>query len=151
MALVVLAVILTLSSCRPQGLSKQELISQGDQVCKATSEELNPLFAKLFPTGNETPAASDAAPTMKKAAELVRKEAESIKSLGPSEGSETEFAAIVRALERSARLTEESAQIASQGDTDGYLEKLQEANIADQDARDLMVEFGFEDCAGATL
>lgn len=139
-----------LSACQPQGLSKQELIARGDRICKQTAEKLGPLFAGLFPTGNETPAASEAAGAMNEAAGLVRREAESISRLEPREELEDEFRPIVSGLDRSAELTEESARLASEGDTEGYLEKLQEANRADQDTRDLMVEFGFTDCAAAS-
>lgn len=143
------ALTAVLGSCQSEGLTKQELVSRGDPICKKTSEELGPLFASLFPTGNETPSAAEAAPTMQKAAELVRKETEDLTRLQPQREHADDFTDIERALERAARLTEESARLAAEGDTEGYLEKLQEANQADQDARDLLVEFGFRDCAGA--
>lgn len=140
----------SMAGCQSEGLTKQQLVARGDQICKETAEELNPLFAKLFPTGNETPAASEAASSMNQAAELVRREADSIGRLRPEQDLQEEFGRIVAGLRESARLTEESARIASQGDTEGYLEKLQEANRSDQDTRDLMVKFGFRDCAGAS-
>jgi hypothetical protein len=147
---ILAATFLVLAGCEEQGLTRQQLVSRGDRVCKRTAERLNPLFTKLFPTGEETPPAPEAAPTMNEAARLVRQEAEALSRLEPQEQLEDDFRPIVRGLREGAGVLEESARLASGGDTEGYLAKLQEANRVDQDTRDLMVEFGFTDCGGAT-
>lgn len=147
---ILAATFLLLAGCEEEGLTRQQLVSRGDQVCKQTAEKLNPLFAKLFPTGEETPPAAEAAPTMNEAARLVRQEAEALSRLEPQAQLRDDFRPIARGLRESAGVLEESAKLASGGDTEGYLEKLQEANRVDQDTRDLLVKFGFSDCGGAT-
>lgn len=146
---ILAATFVVLAGCQEEGLTRQQLVSRGDPICKQTAEKLNPLFAKLFPTGEQTPPAAEAAPTMNEAARLVRQEAEALSRLEPQEELRDDFRPIIRGLREGAGVLEESAQLASGGDTEGYLKKLQEANRVDQDTRDLLVEFGFTDCGGA--
>lgn len=130
------------------GLTKDALIEQGDVICQRAVDDTTPLFAALFPTGTETPPAEEAAGPMGEAAEILRAEYEEFAALQPPSGDEEDFEAILERFEESIELIERSAELAAEGDTEGYLEQLGAANEADAASRELMAEYGFTTCAG---
>src|SRR5687768_9480823 len=112
-------------------LSKTALIEAGDAICLRALEDTEPLFAELFPTGSEMPAADDAAGPMGKAAQILRREHDDLAALRPPSGDEDVFDEIVERFDDAVREVEKSAARASDGDTDGYLQALEHANEVD--------------------
>lgn len=131
-------------------LSKAELISQGDAICAETEEKLAPVFGALFPTGSETPPASEAAGPMRTAATELRAEYNEFSALEPPEADREKFDAILEKFDLAVKDVEKSAELAEAGDTEGYLTNLEAANSTDAESRELMKEYGFMTCAGET-
>ncbi|HUQ39391.1 MAG TPA: hypothetical protein VM030_04495 [Acidimicrobiales bacterium] len=130
-------------------LSKADLISKGDALCAATTEKLEPVFGKLFPTGSETPPADKAAGPMRTAATELREEYRDFSALEPPAKDEKRFAAILEGFDAAVTDVEDAAERAEAGDTEGYLKKLEAANAKDAESRELMKAYGFEECAGS--
>jgi hypothetical protein len=129
-------------------LTKAELISQGDALCAGVEEELAPVFGELFPTGSETPPASEAAGPMRVAADALRREYVEFSRLAPPEEDQQRFDAILEKFDAAVKDVEKSADLAAGGDTEGYLKALEAANGSDAESRDLMRDYGFDTCAG---
>jgi acyl-CoA reductase-like NAD-dependent aldehyde dehydrogenase len=142
------SVLLAVAACGRGGeLSREQVVARGDAACESAAAELDPPFAELFPTGSETPPAKTAAPIMSRAADVIRAEADAFAAMTSVEDEET-FGEIRRGMQRIADEFDGSAEKARAGDTEGYLQALEHVNGVDADVREVMREYGFDECAG---
>ncbi len=129
-------------------LSAAELAAQADAICADAAEQLNPLFAELFPTGSETPPADEAAPIMAQAADAITAEIRALTALKPPQQLQADWLQLERLLRRIDHEVRWSAQLAARGDTDGYLQVLQGANELDAESREIFAAIGATTCSG---
>lgn len=129
-------------------LTSEELAAQADAICTAASEELGPLFGELFPTGSETPPAEDAAPIMTEASVIISAEIVDLTALKPPRELQADWLRLERLLRSVDHHVRRSAQLARQGDTDGYLSELGEGNEVDSESRAIFAEIGATACSG---
>ena len=128
------------------GLSHAELIRSGDSICQKTSDQVTPIFAELFPSGNETPPAAKAAPALTQASGIFRTEFTELSSLKPSPSDAKKFTAAMDSMRATVEAGESTAAKANAGDTNGYLQQLQHTNELDEQTRKVMDKLGFKTC-----
>lgn len=129
-------------------LTADALAAAADGACIEAGEQLGALFADLFPTGNELPPADEAAPIMAEAALVVARYADTITALKPPLEHQADWLEIERRTRQLDRLIQRSADAAADGETDGYLTVLGEANGVDLETRPLFESVGAVACSG---
>lgn len=149
-AVGVVAIPLTFAvggACGDDGLGREELVARGDAICAETERETGALFGKLFPTGSETPPASEAAPIMREALALLEAEADELAALDPAEDVER-YESAVAGFRDAVAAFETSVELAEKGEDEAYLQELQKANEVDAGSRETFKSLGFSTCAG---
>jgi hypothetical protein len=136
------------AACGGDELSKADLIKKGDAICRDSNKRLEPVFGKVFKPGEGNPPADKAAPILKEAAKLVRRQYERFAALEPGDKEKKDFKRFVETFKTTVTLLDESVVAAEKGDSEGYLKKLQLANEADSSTSGDMKAFGFKSCAG---
>jgi hypothetical protein len=143
--IVAVAAAAMLGACGGSDAGRADVIARGDAACAEAAGKLDPIFGELFPTGSETPEAKVAAEPMSQAAAIIREEANVFAGLATDDAA---FTPIREGVDRVADTIELSATKARAGDTDGYLQALEQANEVDAETREDMKAYGFTTCAG---
>jgi hypothetical protein len=148
MVSVVLCLSISAACGGDEALSKADLIKKGDAICTDSNKRLEPVFGKVFKAGEGNPPADKAAPVLKEAAKLVRRQYERFAALEPGKKEKKDFERFVETFKTTVTLLDEAVVAAEKGDGEGYLKKLQLANEADSSTAPDMKAFGFKSCAG---
>jgi hypothetical protein len=140
-AAVALLVSLPLAACGG-GLSEDELVSEGDAICKRVNEQI----AKEPEPVN----ADDLQALAKKTVEISDPAIDDMEKLEPPDELEKDFDAFVASLKEQRDLTKQIGDAAGSGDT-AKLEQLGTAAAkAQEEYRSLSTKIGFKECGGGT-
>jgi hypothetical protein len=131
---------------KDDGLAKAELIKRGDAVCAAANDRSGEVFSKLFPNGDETPPAAQAAPLMAQVEFITTSAYRDLHALDARAGDEAGYAKVLDRYHALASAIQRSAKLAAAGDTEGYLQQMQHANEAYAAIGRPAKAFGFRSC-----
>jgi hypothetical protein len=140
-AAVVLLLFLPVAGCGG-GLSKGELVAEGDKIC----ERVNTEIAK-------EPEPKDAAGLerlAKKTVEISDPAIEDMEALEPPGELEADFEKFVASLKEQRDLTEQIGGAAANGDTAEIQEVGAQAQKAQEEYRRLSDKIGFKQCGGGS-
>ena len=140
-AAVAVLIILPLAACGG-GLSKGELVAEGDKICKKVNDQV----AKEPEPVN----AKDLQALAEKTVEISDPAIEDMEELEPPDDLEKDFDAFVASLKKQRDLTEQIGKAAGAGDTAKIQELGTEAQKAQEEYRRLSNKIGFKECGGGT-
>ena len=138
-AAVALLFLLPLAGCGG-GLSKQELVAEGDAICKRVNEQI----AKE----PQPKTADDVQALAKKTVELSDPAIDDMEALEPPDELEKDFDAFVASLKKQRDLTDQIGDAAGAGDVPKIQKLGSEAGEAQQEYRRLSGKIGFKECGG---
>ena len=138
-AVTALLIILPLAACGG-GLSKSELVKQGDAICKSVNDQV---AKEPDPT-----TAADLAALAKKTVKISDPAIEDMEALEPPSELEKDFDAFVASLKKQRDLTKQIGDAAAAGDTAKIQQVGADAQKAQQEYRRLAGEIGFKECGG---
>jgi hypothetical protein len=140
-AAVALLVCVPLAACGG-GLSKSELVSEGDAICKRVNDQI----AKE----PEPKTAKDLQALADKTVEISDPAIEDMEALEPPGELEKDFDAFVASLKQQRDLTKKIGDAAGAGDT-AEIQKLgADAQKAQAEYQRLSGKIGFKECGGGT-
>jgi hypothetical protein len=140
-AAVALLLFVPLVACGG-GLSKEELVSKGDAICKRVNDEI----AKE----PEPKTAEDVQALARKTVEISDPAIEDMEALEPPSELEKDFDAFVASLKKQRNLTKEIGDAAGAGDAAKIQELGADAGKAQEEYRTLSGKIGFKECGGGT-
>jgi hypothetical protein len=140
-AAVAALIILPLAACGG-GLSKSELVEQGDAICKRVNDRV----AKE----PEPKSAADLEALAKKTIEISDPAIDDMEALEPPGELEEDFDKFVASLKKQRNLTKEIGDAAGANDTAKIQEVAGEAQKAQDEYRKLSDKIGFKECGGGT-
>ena len=138
-AAVAALLILPLAACGG-GLSKAELVKQGDAICKRVNDEV----AKQQEPTN----AADLAALAKKTVKISDPAIDDMDALEPPDELEKDFDAFVASLKQQRDLTKQIGDAAAKGDTVKIQQIANDAQKAQTEYRRLSDKIGFKECGG---
>jgi hypothetical protein len=134
-----LSLLLLVAACGG-GLSKQELVAEGDAICK----RINTRMAKE-PDPKTT---KDLQRLADRTIELSDPAIEDMEELAPPSELEADFKKFLASLKRQRNLTKKLGAAAGEDDTAQVQELLGEAQKAQDEYRRLTGKIGFKECGG---
>jgi len=140
-AAVTALLILPLAACGG-GLSKSELVKQGDAICKSVNDQV---AKEPDPT-----TAADLAALAKKTVKISNPAIDDMEALEPPSELEKDFDAFVASLKKQRDLTKQIGEAAGAGETEKIQEVATEAQKAQDEYRKLSDKIGFKECGGGT-
>jgi len=145
---VVLAAFL-LASCSSSDsarLTKEELIAQGDAICKTMSDKAGSIGNDLAnPTEENMPAWADA---LGQLLPIFQDMASQLKELSPPEADQATWDQIVAGLDEEVTALEEAKNAADDGDATGMTTALMKMSSVDTKTTKLTTDYGFKQCGG---
>ncbi len=138
-AAVAALLILPLAACGG-GLSKSELVKQGDAICKSVNDQV---AKEPDPT-----TAADLAALAKKTVKISNPAIDDMEALEPPSELEKDFDAFVASLKKQRDLTEQIGEAAGAGETEKIQEIATQAQKAQDEYRKLSDKIGFKECGG---
>jgi hypothetical protein len=145
---VVLAAFL-LVSCSSGGserLTKEELIAQGDAICKTMSDKAGSIGTDLAnPTAVNMPQWADA---LGQLLPIFQDMASQLKELSPPEADQDAWDQIIAGLDQEVAALEKAKNAADGGDATGMTSALMEMSSVDAKTTKLTADYGFTQCGG---
>jgi predicted small lipoprotein YifL len=140
LSLAALLAALAIAACGGGGdeLSKSELVSQADKICKDTSEQLDKI-----PTPNKP---SDLSEYGQKASDVIGDGTKKLKELQPASDVKKDYDTFTNAAERQKELASDLAGVAKSGDRAKIQSVLTDAQKADSDGKAAAGRIGFKEC-----
>jgi hypothetical protein len=147
-AAAILTAALLVSCSGGSRLTKQELITQGDAICKTARDKAAPIGNNLgAPTQDNLPQYADAfgqlLPIFK---DMVSK----LKGLKPPEVDQRMWDQITSGLDQEAAAIQRAQQAAANGDLAGLKAAGQQIASVDTKASQIAAGYGFQECGGQT-
>ena len=139
-AAVAALLVLPLAACGG-GLSKAELVKQGDAICKRVNDQV----AKQQEPTN----AADLAALAKKTVKISDPAIEDMDALEPPDELEKDFDAFVASLKQQRDLTKQIGDAAAKGDTVKIQQIATDAQKAQAEYQRLADKIGFKECGGS--
>ncbi len=147
---VVLAAFL-LASCSSGSsnrLTKEELIAQGDAICKTMSDKSGSIGNTLAnPTAANMPQWADA---LGQLLPIFQDMASQLKDLSPPEADQATWDQIMAGLDQEVAALEKAKNAADNGDATGMTSALMEMSSVDTKTTKLTADYGFTQCGGAS-
>jgi hypothetical protein len=140
-AAVTALLILPLAACGG-GLSKSELVSKGDAICKDVNDQVS---KEPDPTNTQ-----DLAALAKKTVTISDPAIDDMEALEPPGELEKDFNAFVASLKKQRDLTQQIGDAAAKGDTAKIQSIATEAQKAQDEYRKLSDKIGFKECGGGS-
>jgi|SRR5829696_137960 len=138
-AAVTALLLLPLAACGG-GLSKSELVSKGDAICKRVNDEV----AKQ----PDPQTAADLEGLAKKTVKISDPAIDDMEALEPPDELEKDFDAFVASLKKQRNLTKEIGEAAGAGDTAKIQKVATDAQKAQAEYQRLSNKIGFKECGG---
>jgi hypothetical protein len=136
----VAALLIPLAACGG-GLSKAELVKQGDAICKRVNEKV----AKQQEPTN----AADLAALAKQTVKISDPAIDDMEALEPPDELEKDFDAFVASLKQQRDLTMQIGDAAAKGDTVKIQQIATQAQKAQAEYQKLVDKIGFKECGGS--
>jgi hypothetical protein len=140
-AAVAALLVLPLAACGG-GLSKSELVSKGDAICKRVNDRV----AKEPEPVN----AEDLEKLAKRTVEISDPAIDDMEALEPPDELKEDFDKFVASLKKQRDLTEQIGEAAGAGETAKIQSVASEAQKAQEEYRKLSDKIGFKECGGGT-
>ena len=140
-AVISLLVVLPLAGCGG-GLSKSELVSKGDAICKRVNDQV----AKE----PEPKTAKDLQALAEKTVEISDPAIDDMEALEPPDELKKDFDAFVASLKKQRDLTKEIGDAAGAGDTAKIQQLGADAQKAQEEYRTLAGKLDFKECGGGS-
>ena len=140
-AAVTALLILPLAACGG-GLSKSELVKQGDAICKRVNDQV---AKEPDPT-----TAADLAALAKKTVKISDPAIDDMDALEPPGELEKDFDAFVASLKEQRDLTKQIGEAAGAGDSAKIQKVGTQAQKAQADYQKLSAKIGFKECGGGS-
>jgi hypothetical protein len=130
---------LALTACGGGGeLSKSELVSKADKICKQTSADLDKIPTPTKP--------ADLAEYGQKASDAIGEGTDKLKDLKPPSSVEKDYNTFTSAAARQKELASELADVAKSGDRAKIQAVLTKAQKADSEGKTAAKNIGFKEC-----
>ena len=134
--------LLLLAGCGGDGLSKQELVAEGDKICS----RINKQIAKE----PDPKSAADLERLAERTVELSDPAIKDMEALEPPDELEKDFAAFVKSLKEQRDLTKQIGEAAGAGDNEKIQQVGTEAQKAQLKYQKLADGIGFKQCGGGS-
>jgi len=144
-AALVIVLALLLTACGgTERLTKEQLITQGDAICKEASAKADPIGTNLGnPSAETLPQWGDALGQLLSIYEdLVGK----LKDLNPPEADQATWDKITAGLDRIVAGVKTAKDAASSSDLAGFMTALDAINTASGESGQLASDYGFQEC-----
>ena len=132
--------LLLLAGCGGDGLSKQELVAEGDKICS----RINKQIAKE----PDPKSAADLERLAERTVELSDPAIKDMEALEPPDELEKDFAAFVKSLKEQRDLTKQIGEAAGAGDNEKIQKIGTDAQKAQAGYQKLADKIGFKECGG---
>jgi hypothetical protein len=130
---------LALTACGGGGeLSKSELVSQADKICKQTSAKLDKIPTPTKP--------ADLEQYGQKASDAIGEGTSKLKDLNPPASVKKDYDTFTSAAERQKQLASDLANVAKSGDRAKIQAVLTKAQKADSEGKTAAKNIGFKEC-----
>ena len=138
-AVAALAAILALAACGGSSeLSKSELVSQADTICKKTSDKLD----KIPPPRKQ----SDLSAYGQKASSAIADGTGQLRELKPPKAQQDDYDTFVSAAERQQKLASDLSEVSKDKDRSKIKKVLTDAQKADQEGKAAAKRIGLKEC-----
>jgi hypothetical protein len=151
-AAVVLAAFLLASCSSSNGgssnrLTKQELIAQGDAICKTMSDKAATIGPNLAaPTQANLPEWADA---LGQLLPIFQNMGAKLKDLTPPEADQAKWDQIIAGLDQEITALAKAKDAADSGDLTGMTSALMELSTVDAKTTKILADYGFKQCGAA--
>ena len=140
-AVALLLLLVLLAGCGG-GLSKNELVAEGDKICSRVNKEI----AKE----PDPKSAADLERLAKRTVEISDPAIEDMEALEPSGDVKKDFDAFVASVKEQRDLTKQIGEAAAAGDNDKIQKVGTQAQKAQADYQKLSAKIGFKQCGGGS-
>ncbi|MEW6060073.1 MAG: hypothetical protein AB1551_08060 [Actinomycetota bacterium] len=145
-SIAVALAVLVLAACSSEEsrLTKDELITQADAICKTAMEEIGTLGQDLgMPTEENMPQWADELGELLSVFEDMTSQ---LKDLNPPEADQGMWDQITAGLDQEVGALDTAQQAAEDGDVTGMSSALMEINTVDEKITQLATDYGFKQC-----